>query len=254
MRLSVLTDLTGAITRQTLQDIWTDAAIADVQASDFSADTLSVQVGSSLSEASGSPTPGTLFFSKGEQLMYCYHDEIDGTGVSLWLAIGPDVFECACLAGEPIPAGAVVSPWFDRRVFLGNASNASLIAGQNRPTYIGVNQSGLPPVNTFYVEGETAQSGAWIRVAIDGLPRVCYPAPDTGVSTQHFGNSGRFNGTHHQGVLGGPRFGGLIGAPNNGNLTCDSNIGQSCFFVSNYSGMTYTYARVKWGGGARFIV
>lgn len=249
-RLSVTTDITTTVTRQTLQDIWTQATIGNFQDDDFDFigdSSLGVAVASTWDSAPSGPQPGKLFYHQGEQLLYVWTDELDNTGVSLWLAIGPDVFESACLAKEPIPAGAVVEPWMDRWVKLGAPSTEQ---AQTNWYPIGVNQSGLPEPDDLYSEGVTSQSGAWIKVAIDGLPRAWFPKGDTGVSEANFGVPDHYNGTFWVGVLkSGSRFsGGLSALGNSVANKIGNQVGVSLHASSHYSGSHHMYLRIKWSG------
>lgn len=243
-RLNVLTDLTGTITRQTLADIWGDSTVSGVVTSDLDLDTVSAIVASDISSYTANPAPGSILYAQGEQLMYVYTDELDGTGVSLWLAIGPDVFECACIAAEPIPAGAVVQPFYDRWV------KAVRPSGDGTTDFypMGVNQSGLPDPFDIYTEGDTQASGSWIRVAIDGLPRTWFPKEDSGVSEGHFGTGNTFGGTEWVGALDGDRFNGGIGQTSGGNNIIPNQLGQSLYGVTAHSGMSHSYHRIKFGG------
>lgn len=184
------------ITRQDLFDMWSTGSFSEVSTNDFAEGFIPVIIGSSFSNAPSTPQPGQFFWHQSENVMYCFHDEVDNTGVSLWLAIGPDKFECAAMAIEPIAVGAglqLVGP--DRRVRV--ARTASESTRNSVPTICGFNQSGinapLPMTDsgedawdtaalgiTFvnlsgddsgatYFMGETAQSGDWIRMGIDGM-------------------------------------------------------------------------------------
>lgn len=245
-RLIVQTDLTGTITRQTLFDLYADASLniglEDVEGTDFG-----IQYASAISEAPVGVTPGTLIWNQGEQLMHVWTDELDGTGVSLWMAFGPDVFECACLAAEPIPAGAVVEIVYDRWVQVASP-DAPANTSVDEFSPIGINQSGLPSVGDPYVEGDTAASGTWIRVAIDGLPRAWFPSADAGVSETRFGTTRAAGaGPFWVGCMVDDNAGG-VGRINDNGLRCDGMIGASVQLVTHYSGMNQVYARVKWGG------
>jgi hypothetical protein len=242
-RLSVLTDLTGTITRQTLANMWANAAFGGVGDDDFQRQGLSIQLATDIDNMPGDPTPGTMAYNQDEQLAYVYTDVLDDTSVSLWLAIGPDVFECACLAAEPIPAGAIVVPFMDRWVKVARPA-----AGTADFFPIGVNQSGVPPSTDIYTEGETQASGTWIRVAIDGLPRAWFPKEDAGVSEAQFGADRLLDGTRFVGALRGDRFIGGVGQTSGGGTIVTDQIGQVYHPVTCHSGMSHTYARVKWSG------
>lgn len=165
--INPLVDLSAEpITRQTLQSMW-DGSLSTIAQADLSDDFLITQSGTDFSDAPTSPVPGTLFFHKAENVMYCWHDEIDGTGVSLWLAIGPDKFETACLTNQPVEAAGPVDLVYDRVVA---PATANL---QSPPWVLGFNQSGVHNPITINdgptYGGVTAASGTWIRVGVDGL-------------------------------------------------------------------------------------
>jgi hypothetical protein len=161
VKLNVVTDLsTFPITRQTLYDMWGAGKLTTLSESDLSPDFMSLK--SQPSEPT--PSPGRLWWSTQEQLLYCYHDVVDDTGVSLWLVIGPDRFEIPALAAEPIPPGAVVEPWYDKWCKVANYSNPTL----GYHAWLGPNQSGVHyPLN----EGpsHTTPSGSWFRVGVTGI-------------------------------------------------------------------------------------
>lgn len=92
------------VTRQTLYDLVYNAIGGTVQASDLHTSVLTVAAQSSVP----TPYPGLLWYDQTDQLAKVYTDMIDGTGCSLWLSIGPDRFDVAVLATEPIPFGAAV--------------------------------------------------------------------------------------------------------------------------------------------------
>ena len=158
--------------------MWNNAKLGTLDSGDLAGDALPIEV------AASAPTeaPGKLWFDTTLQLMKLYVDERDGTGVSLWCAIGPDRLDTPCLTEEPIPAGAVVEVTYDRRVVVADSANGALGDGVMRA--IGVNQAGVHyPLN----EGlsDTAASGTWINVAIDGY---CfgYTPGDPGTSSAHY--------------------------------------------------------------------
>jgi hypothetical protein len=250
-RLTVTTDLSGTITRQTLYNIWGDAQLAaKIPESELAGDALGLRLVDAWSAAPSEPQPGTALWLTREQLFYVWVDEFEGTSVSLWQCIGPDMKEAICLAAEPIPAGAVVEPVFDRWVRTADPSNPA-IGGIARSAPIGICQSGLPdttfPTN---IEGTTQESGTWIKVAISGFVPAWFPKEDTNVSEAHFGtNTGSgITRSHWLGFLGGDRFKGGIGRPNRADLICDNQIGQTIHQVTVNSGYSLTYARIHFQG------
>lgn len=252
MRLTVLTDLAGpVVTRQDLYNAWANASLPTLSESDLGDSFLAAKVGSDFSNVPGSPEPGQMFWHQHRKLAYVWTDVLDDTGVSLWLAFGPDRFECACLAAEPIPAGAVVEAWFDRWVKVANTeSNPDGHASE--PKYIGINQSGLPDPSEPW-PGDTAASGTWISVGIDGLLTAWFPKEDTGVSEAHFGamrSTSNFT-NFHVGVLRPipDRYRGGVGQRSGSALGSTNTIGFVYYPVTNPSGYSATYQLVHWGGG-----
>lgn len=165
---NVTADLTKTpLTRQDLYDAWTTAALGTIVADELADGFLSVTVASTYSDAPSAPSPGALMWVADEQTMFCYHDEIDGTGVSLWLAIGPDVFETAGLLAEPAWPGALVEPDVDRYVAPVNYTGSRWGDGVHGKM-IGNVHSGVPyPLNSR--TPDTLSSGTWVRVGIDGF-------------------------------------------------------------------------------------
>lgn len=261
--LNVLTDLTGTVTRQELYDMWADASISKIPASEL-ADTLQdVVLASSLSDVPASPNPGEMVWVQNEQRMYVYHDVMDvmdrgeGTTVSLWLSIGPDRFDCACLAGEDIPAGAVVEPFYDRVVKICRPDHNTK-GDSNTPIPIGINQSGLP---IHYVQdgtvGETAPEGTWIRVAIDGIMRVLHYKPDTNVSESEFIVANQNAGNNWVGILegstGASRYAGGVGGRNNSNKRAEAwTCGHTLHSWTVSSGYSLAYFDLWWSGPTGF--
>ena len=165
--VNVIADLTQTpLTRQDLFDAWSTATLSAISSADLSAGFLTVTVATSLDNAPASPVPGAMLWIADQQTMFCYHDEIEGTGVSLWLAVGPDIFETACLLAEPAWPGALVEPYLDRYVAPVNYTDSILDDGNNN-RMIGNVHSGVPyPLNT--TTPVTQESGTWVRVGIDG--------------------------------------------------------------------------------------
>lgn len=96
------------VTRQTLYDLLALAGLSgNVQASDLSPTLLTI-VSQSLAPAT--LTPGLVWYDQTEQVVKVGTDYLDGTCVSCWLAFGPDAFDVALYAAEPIPYGAGVVP------------------------------------------------------------------------------------------------------------------------------------------------
>lgn len=194
--LSPIITFSEPITRQDLYNLWSTATLGSIPKTDLAPGVLSVESDTALTDAPSSPEPGQMFWSKLDQLLFAWHDEIDGTGVSLWLAMGPDRFDTACIAAGPIAAGALVRPTGDNKwVEVHNA--------QETPVgVIGCNQAGVPhDLNA----GSTAASGAWIPVAIDGIMYGLLTDSTASVGSYHYAGSGGESAivsyTHH-GAIG----------------------------------------------------
>ena len=95
------------VTRQTLFDLVANMAHDQIEQTD-----IDQSDGLTATFVSGTPPifhrPGQLWWNTTDQLMLVFTDVLEGTGVSLYLAWGPDRFDVACLAAEPIPFGAAV--------------------------------------------------------------------------------------------------------------------------------------------------
>jgi hypothetical protein len=165
------TSLAFPLTRQTLYNAFADAALGTVSTDDLVEGLLSADRVSSLTQASNNVPPGFHVFSQAEQIMYVWHDEIEDTGVSLFLAIGPDRFDTACIAAEPIPAGAPVEVVYDRWVRCATAASEAAYVKA-----IGCNQAGVDLTSS--ITQETTSSGAWFPVGIDGLMYMNVQAGD----------------------------------------------------------------------------
>jgi hypothetical protein len=164
-----------SVNRQTIYDLVANALGGEVSASDLGAD---VQPLTSQTDVP-TPYPGKLWFDLVDQLLKVYVDELDGTGVSVWLAIGPDRFDTAVLATEPIPFGAAVqiAGTGGRRVKLPpSPTDLRAIPGLDGVwedwKVIGFNQGGRDAASTR----DTTESGAWLAAGIDGVMRAWYPA------------------------------------------------------------------------------
>lgn len=182
--LNVVTDLSKTpLTRQDIYDAWSTASLGTIVPADLTLGFSSVEVVTSYSDSAANPGPGALLWVAEEQTLYCWHDELDDTGVSLWLAIGPDMFETACLLAEPAFPGALVEPYYDRWVapvpYTGSILNDGV-----RCRMIGNVHSGVPyPLNTR--TPETLASGTWVRVGIDGFVFGWVPNA-SGISEDYF--------------------------------------------------------------------
>lgn len=166
-------------TRQTLFDLVANATIGTVAESDLSAEYRSIQ---SQSDAP-TPSPGLVWYDQTDKLMKVFTDEIDNTGCSCWLAFGPDRFDVAVYASEPIPFGAAVQLTGDGRgvklppspTALGEMSYS--LARWEVAHVIGFNNNGNS------VDAPTAASGTWFSCAIEGFVWAWHPVnKDTGGS------------------------------------------------------------------------
>lgn len=240
MNLTVSEDLSQfPITRQDLYDMWATALISNVSGSDLANGFLSVQAVSSYSGLNHvNPVPGSLGWVQQEQLMYCYHDEIDGTGVSLWLCIGPDVFETAALMAEPAFPGATLEPFFDRWVKPTAFTNAILGDGVANKM-IGTLHTGVPyPLNTR--TPDTVASGTWVRMGIDGLVLGWLPNP-SGISDV------MFKSIEQRGVISVPTAQYKGGCMQTGAVSGRFNFAGFCG-IMYYNGI----GRLPWGEHFRF--
>lgn len=163
--LNTLQDLSIPVDRQDLFDMWANAALGKIARSDFADGLEPIVIASEVSDFPSGPAPGEMVFHAAENLLYCYHDEVDNTGVSLWLAIGPDRFETAMLAQEPIAFARAVDLVYDR---VCKPADPSV----NRPIGFNMGEFNEPisisgPDQAAAVG--TSASGAWIPVAIDGV-------------------------------------------------------------------------------------
>jgi hypothetical protein len=169
------------VTRQTLFNAVANALGGTVHASDLDATVQTVVSQTDLPSA----LPGKLWWDKGAQLLKVYVDVLDGTSVSLWMAIGPDRLDAAFLAAQPIPYGACVQ--------LAGSDTGATLSGRYAklppdPTAL----RALVPTNNqiwanwrviaFNQGGQaadadraTAASGSWFAGAIDGIVTSWHP-------------------------------------------------------------------------------
>jgi hypothetical protein len=93
------------ITHTDLTNMWTTATVSDPGKTDLSDEFLELLVGSTVTDPGA---PGRVWFDQKEQVLRCYHENLDSTTVSLWLKMGPDTWEDGFLAEEPIPPRALL--------------------------------------------------------------------------------------------------------------------------------------------------
>lgn len=267
--LTITTSIEKTVTRQTLYDIWADATLSTIQSDDLAPTFQDIVMGSSFSDAPASAVPGELYYHQGEKLLYCFHDEIDvldggtdSTGVSLWLSLGPDRFETACIAAEPIPAGAIVEPVYDRWVRLCRPAAANPIGDTGTPVPIGVAQSGLPQLDLYHGPAETTPSGAWLAVGIEGFVRGWFPRGEDSGATQallnvdhsirsannwvgcNYGDDEKYRGC----------FAGMANTRLKAGTEIDSTVGLTTHAVTVPSQYTAAYYLIKWTGiSSRYV-
>jgi hypothetical protein len=162
-------NVTTTVTRQTLYDLVYNAIGATVQQSDLSSDVLPIMAQSS---PPNNPPPGMFWFDQTDQLMKVFVDVIDDTGCSIWLSVGPDRFDVACLAGEPLPFGAAL-------VFSGAGRTVQLPpdwpALSQNTSYTNMRFEHLKVVgfqnenNNADHTASTVASNSWFPMAVSGL-------------------------------------------------------------------------------------
>lgn len=167
------------VTRQTIYDLVRLAGLSGIQASDLDAGTLTI-VSQSLPPTS--ITPGMLWWNQTEQLMMVYTDMIDDTGCSVWLAFGPDRFDVALYAEEPIPYGAAVVPGRTggiRAVRLPPHPSEYVATGATVSRFMSLQVLGLNQETQHGLGGTfsapTTPSGGWFRCATVGIARGWAP-------------------------------------------------------------------------------
>jgi hypothetical protein len=160
--LGLTQDLTiYPITRQTLYDMWSTATLSTLDTTSLSEDYMPIEVGTGISDRPSSPKPGQHYWDYGQQLMYVFFDEVDGTGASLWLACGPDRWEVAALCQGPIAAGGLVTLAYDRWITPYDPSQSPI------GNALGCVQSNVNWPS--HLTCPTNQSGAWVSVGVDGF-------------------------------------------------------------------------------------
>jgi hypothetical protein len=179
--LSPIITFSEPVTRQDLYNAWSTAALGLIVKDDLAPGTLSVESGNGLTEAPSSPHPGQMYWSQVDQLLFAFHDEVDNTGVSLWLAVGPDRFDTPGLLTGPAAGGALLQ-------LTGDGKKVSVVQPNDAPvSAIGCNQA-----NILHTLGapSTAASGTWVPVAIDGIMYGLLTDSTASVSAYHYASSG----------------------------------------------------------------
>ncbi len=144
------------VTSQTLYDLIAGATPASVAAADFDGGLLTVIVGSN---ATNPETPGAWWYDQTEMLLKGYADQVDETGVSLWLSLGPDRFDEAFLAAEALPPGALC-----RFAPTGEGRQVLRVTGHGAP-------DGICVVAT----NATIPTGTWFAGTIEGFVKAWFP-------------------------------------------------------------------------------
>jgi hypothetical protein len=177
MRLSpgVTIVIGDTVTATTLYDLVGSAYCSAITTmSDF--DTTNLYEITTQSVAPTPKGPGDLWYDQTSQLMKLWVDVLDGTGVSLWMAIGPDRWDMPVYATEAIPYGAAVQlQGVGRSVCLPTTPTGleGMGAGYRQwelAKVVGFN-NGSP-----YVSPATAASGTWFACAMEGWVWAWYPA------------------------------------------------------------------------------
>jgi hypothetical protein len=198
MRLTAGTSiqLNETVTRQTFYDLVANAAHDAITQTDLSSDLVVTFVG-------GSPPiitkPGQLWWDTTEQVMKVFVDAIDNTGCSLYLAFGPDRFEVALLADEPIPFGAAVQLTGDgRRAHLPPSPTQMQALSSDFQwevaKVIGFCQQGLSR------DHSTVASGAWFSCAVEGYIWCWYPVNKL-ISVTWSASQGGIGGTPYDSLI-----------------------------------------------------
>lgn len=203
------------VTRQTIFDLVDDAVIGTVESADLD-DSLSLVL--SATDTPANPAPGTIWFDRAEQLVKVWTDVLDGTGVSLWLTMGPDRFDVAMYATEPVPFGAAVQLTNDGRGCKLPPSGQALVdmsydEGKfETAKVVGFNNTGQE------MSATTGESGSWLAVAVDGFCWAWYPFNNLRGAEWRARGDGLFN---FDGLISGASFAATDGgftAPNGENI------------------------------------
>lgn len=170
----VTIERTDTVSRQTIYDLVANAVGGTVQATDLSDE---VKVVVSQSEAPTTVSPGLVWWDQTEQLMKVYTDMIDGTACSVWLSVGPDRFDVAMLATEPIPFGAAVQfTGENRKVELPPDTITLENTGPSETRFEHCKVVGFQNMTAFStLTAQTAASGSWFPCAVQGLCWAWYP-------------------------------------------------------------------------------
>jgi hypothetical protein len=144
------------ITRQTVYDLWANAAGGAVSAGDLAPGTFPLLVGSG---PTSGITPGTIWYDQTELLWKVWIDVKDNTGVSVWCSFGPDRFDEVFRANEALPPGSV---------FVLDPAGT----GRDVKRARGFAESGIVGV---VATNATVPSGTWFAGAIEGFVKAWFP-------------------------------------------------------------------------------
>ena len=149
------------VTRQTIYDLVSNAQGGTIETSDLSAVVFDIIVGSTATNPSN---PGLIWYDQTEMLLKGYVDVKDGTGCSVWVAMGPDRFDEIFLAGEHLPPGALcrIDP-------AGSGRTVARVAGHG-------SGDGICVVCT----NATVPAGTWFAGAIEGFVKAWFPFKPVG--------------------------------------------------------------------------
>jgi len=142
---------TAIVTSTTLYNAWANATPSDLNAGSIVgwSDTSLASKGAT---APSNPGPGAIWYDSAAQLWMGFVDAVEGTGVSLWVSIGPDRFDEPMLAAAPIPPRSVVRLVDNRRV-------TPCPDAWARPFGVSLNDA-------------TAASGTWMGVCVEGITTI----------------------------------------------------------------------------------
>jgi hypothetical protein len=176
----VTIERTDTVSRQTIYDLVANAVGGTVGSTDLSSE---VNVVVAQSEAP-TPKPGLCWWDQTQQLMKVFTDMISDTGCSIWLAVGPDRFDVAMLATEPIPFGAAVQfAGENRKVRLPDDPITLENTGASETRFEHCKVVGFQNMTAAgTLTAPTVASGSWFPCAVQGICWAWYPVflPATG--------------------------------------------------------------------------
>jgi hypothetical protein len=152
----VTIEANDVVTRQTIYDLWADAQGGQIVAGDLSATLFPIVVGTN---PTSSITPGQIWYDQAEMLWKVFIDVKDNTGVSVWVAFGPDRFDEVFLANEHLPPAALFK--------LDDAGTGRMV--KRVSGFADSHAVGLVATNA------TVPSGTWFAGAIEGFANAWFP-------------------------------------------------------------------------------